>query len=399
MGRDILNRVYFDAAATMPLDRRVFDAMVPLWKEDFGNAGSIHREGEAAKKTLARARKSCADVLHAHADEIVFTSGGTESNNMAIMGAVLYALKKYSGDYSKMHIVTSAIEHVSVLEVCRVLEKRGARVTYVPVNEHGVVEMHEMKSAIVKDTTLVSVMFANNEIGTLQPIAEIAKHIRKVRKQEESGVYPLFHTDAAQAPVWCTLPVLKLGVDFLSIDGHKIYGPKGVGLLFVRRDIEIEPLLFGGMQEGGRRPGTEPLPLIVGLAKALEIAEIERVVSYESMFSLRQYFIQELETKVPQAKLNGDAQNCLPNIVNVSVPGMDSDFLVIALDERGIACASRSACHSNDDSSYVVAALGKGAAAAEGSLRFSMPKEATKKNVDDVVAALQEIVQETVTTK
>lgn len=388
------NRLYFDAAATTPVDERVFAAMEPLFSKMFGNQGSIHAEGVVAKKEVERARKTCADVLHAHSDEIVFTSGGTESNNMAIMGIVAGVLKNNGDDYGKIHIVTSTIEHASVLEVCRMLEEKGARVIYVPVDESGRIVMSEMKKAVTPQTTFVSIMFANNEIGTLQPIAGIAKHIRKVRKERtEKNSYPYFHIDAAQVPLWREVYVEKLGVDLVSIDAHKIYGPKGIGLLYVRRGTQLSPLLLGGAQEGGMRAGTEPVPLIVGLAKALELAEAERVSNIEHMTALRAYFIERLRAVLPDTEFNSSIEGGLPNIVNTSLPGFDSDFLVISLDERGIACASRSACHSNDDSSYVVAALGKGEAVAASSLRFSMLKDATKEDVDRVVSAVVEIMK------
>ncbi|TSC62620.1 MAG: cysteine desulfurase [Parcubacteria group bacterium Gr01-1014_48] len=388
-------RIYFDAAATTPVDGRVFAAMEPLFCNAFGNPGSIHVEGVAAKEMMSRARKTCADVLHAHADEIVFTSGGTESNNMAIMGVTMQALKDHEGDYSKIHVVTSSIEHASVLEVCKELEGRGVRVTYVPVDEDGRIMMDAVKRAVTRETTLVSVMLANNEIGTAQSIADIAKHIRKVRKgNKEAHAYPYFHTDAAQAAMWCDVYVEKLGVDLVSVDGHKIYGPKGVGLLYMRRGTKLFPLLFGGGQEGDMRAGTESVPLVVGLAKALELAESERIQNVSHITGLRTYFLSRLRAELPEAELNGDSAGGMVNIVNISLLDMDSDFLVISLDERGIACASKSACHSNDDSSYVVAAIGKGREAAASSLRFSMLKDAKKKDVDRVVAALVEIVEQ-----
>ena len=395
MEKDADERVYVDAGATTPVGKRVLAAMGPLWQEAFANAGSIHREGVRAKDILRDARATCAKILHAHSDEIIFTSGGTESNNLAIMGTVLHRVREQNDDYSKIHIVTSAIEHASVLEVCREIERRGARVSYVPVDEEGQVLLAEMKKAVTSQTMLVSIMFANNEIGTMQPIREIAKIVRNARKQNGNSSYPYFHTDAAQALTWSVVSVEKLGVDFVSVDGHKIYGPKGVGLLYVRRGIHIAPLFYGGAQEGGMRPGTEPLPLIVGLAKALEIAESEREYSYERMSMLREHFVTRLKSDVPRAEIHG-GENVLRNIVNISVPGIESDVLVIALDERGIACSSRSACHSSDDSSYVIAALGKGIEFASSALRFSFLKTTTREEIDKVVSALAEVVAENV---
>ncbi len=389
--RKARKRVYFDVAATTPVDERVLEVMMPLWSQNFGNAGSIHQEGVAAKKLLSSVRATCAAVLHALPDEIIFTSGGTESNNLAIMGTVMDAFQEHKDDYAKIHIVTSAIEHASVLEVCRELEHRGAHVTYVPVDEQGYVVMDEMKKAITPQTTLVTVMMANNEIGTLQPIKEIAKHIRKIRNEHGGSSYPYFHTDAAQVPVWREVYVEKLGVDLVTIDGHKLFGPKGIGLLYVRRGVHILPLFFGGSQEGGMRPGTEPIPLIVGLAKALEISEHERAVAHEHMCALKDYFVALIRKNVPEAEIHG-GNGALPNIVNISIRGYDSDFLVVSLDERGISCASKSACHASDDSSHVIAALGKGKEAATSALRFSMPKETTKEDIDRVIAALVEVI-------
>jgi len=303
------------------------------------------------------------------------------------------ALKEVSGDYRKIHVVTSAIEHSSVLEVCREIEKRGGRVSYIPVDAHGRILIAELKKQLTPQTTLVSVMLANNEIGTLQPISEIGKAIRKVRKEKHS-LYPYMHVDAAQAPVYVPVHVPQLGIDLLSIDGHKIYGPQGVGLLYMRRGVAIEPRFYGGGQEGGHRSGTEPLALVIGMAEALEIAEDEREKNVRKMRLLHNYFVERLHARLSETVLNGDEKEGLPNIVNVSIPETESDFLVIALDERGIACASRSACHAQDDSSYVVSALKKGREIADGTVRFSMLTTTTKKEIKYVVSMLEEAVAE-----
>lgn len=383
-------RLYFDAAATTPVDPRVFQAMEPFWSIHFGNAGSIHAEGVSAKRALDTARQQVAEILHAHSDEIIFTSGGTESNNLAIFGVVEQA-RDILDSYRKIHMVTTRIEHASVLEACRVIEKRGGRVSYISVDSRGQLVIPELKKAVTDETTLVSVMLANNEIGTVQPILEVAKVIRKIRR-ESRAAYPYLHVDAAQAPVFMQVNVALLGVDLLSIDGHKIYGPKGIGLLYKKRDVLLAPQMYGGKQEGGLRSGTAPLPPIIGFAEALVLAEHECERNSRKMIASRSYFITQLQRYVPQAILNGDLYESLPNVVNVSIPGAESDFLVIALDERGIACASRSACHAQEDSSYVVAALEKSGEIAGSSVRFSMLKNVTKKDIDYVVSMLADVV-------
>jgi len=394
-------RVYLDYAASTPLREEVKVAMEPYWSEHYGNAGAMHAEGMHARRALALARESVANVLRAHPDEVIFTSGGTESNALALLGVIGAYEREHHYDVSGLHIVTTVIEHPSVLQGFRDLEERGARVDYLGTDNRGFVDRAQAKHAITGTTTLVSVMYVNNEIGTVEPIADIAKTVRHARKGADKGGSgtilnsPFFHTDASQAPLYLPLAVDALGVDLLTIDGQKIYGPKGIGALYVRRGTPIQGIFRGGKQERSLRPGTEPIPLIVGLAKALELADKEREETCARLTKLRDYFIDEVLRVIPSAELNGDREKRLPNNVNTSLPGFDNEFLIIALDERGVACASRSACIVGPDGSYVIKALGKDSERAISSVRFSLGKDTTKDDIDHALRALVEVTKNT----
>ncbi len=345
-------------------------------------------------------RRFVASLLSAHPDEIIFTSGGTEGNNLAITGVIAsYKLQATSYKIKIPHIITTNIEHSSVLEVCRYLEKtKQARVTYVPVGANGIVDPKEIKKALKKETILVSVMYANNEIGTIQPIREIAKAIRNFRKSNVKGqmskvAFPLFHIDACQAAQYLDLHVDRLGVDLMTINSGKMYGPKGVGALYVKRSTPIAPILMGGGQEHGLRSGTEAVPQICAFAKAFEIARGMSDSESKRLSALRDFLIGRLQKDFPRATINGDLGARLPNNVNVSFPDFDSELLVIELDAAGIALSSKSACeHDNPDESYVLRAIGatkKGEKT--GSLRISMGRSTTKKDLTLLVSALQKI--------
>ena len=344
--------------------------------------------GVSAKRSIEDARKSISEILFAHPDEIIFTSGGTESDNLAIFGVV--AAAKVSIKHP--HIVTTTIEHAAVLEACRYLEGQGIEVTYVPVESNGIVDPREIKKAIKKTTVLVSVMYANNEIGTIQPIHEIAKEIRHFKKTAGQETYPYFHTDAAQVMNYLPVNVAKLGVDLLSFNGSKIYGPKGIGALYKKRVVSLEPLHFGGDQEYGFRSGTEPVPLVVGVATALRAAEKMKAKESARLAKLRDYFFKTVSKNFPSAIINGDTTLRLPNNVNVSFPGYESDFLVIELDARGIFVSGKSACKSDDgEVSHVIHAIRPDADATEGSVRFSLGRGTAKQDIDFVITSLKEI--------
>lgn len=389
-------RIYLDYAASTPVDRRVKEAMEPYWSLHFGNPGGIHKEGVIAKKAVDDARKSVAESIGAREPEIIFTSGGTEGNNLSIFGLVRQ-LKRKGTPVEKMHFITTSIEHPSVLDIYKELEREGASVSFIGVTEEGVVDLEELKEALQPETVLVSVMHANNEIGTIQPVDEIAKIIRKYRK-DTNGESPLFHVDSSQVPLYLDVSAPNLGVDFMVFDGQKIYGPKGVGALYIKKDLKILSLFYGGKQERCLRPGTENVSLIVGFKEAFVNAVLEREIESARLTKLRDYFIDTLLKKVPQAVLNGSLENRLPNNANFYIPEMDDEWFVLQMDARGIAISTRSACIGGEyKGSYVVAALGKGEEQARSSFRFTMGKQTTKEDMEYVIEMIEEIVKKSST--
>jgi cysteine desulfurase len=404
-----IKRIYMDNAAATPMDKRVEKVMRPFWSKEFGNPSALYKEGVSAKDAVSRARKSIAESLGlsvrrtqtgVHSDEIFFTGSGTESNNLAILGILRCPMSKLgvfetpSSKLEKPHIVTSVIEHPAVLEVCKVLERDGViDVTYVGVNNKGFVDPKEVKKSLKENTILVSIMYANNEIGTVQPVREIAKIIRAWKNQNNSE-YPYFHTDACQAMNYLDMNVLRLGVDLLTINGSKIYGPKGIGVLYVKKRVNIWPVVLGGGQERGLRSGTENVPVVVGFAEAVKITDDIKEKEILRLTELRNYFIKGLLSKIPGSILNGDEINRLPNNINISIPNIDSEQLVIELDAKGVAVSARSACKSRDyQSSYVIMAIGREPLPNEGGVRFSLGRETTKKDIDYVLKILPEIIQ------
>lgn len=395
----VQKRIYLDHAAATPLDPRVHALMEPYWSEKYGNAGAVHAEGREAEAVLEASRKTVADVLHARPHEIIFTSGGTESNALALFGTVKHYELAHGGSVHGLHIVTTAIEHPSILEGFRELKNRGATVDIIGVDARGIVDMDALQRAIQPHTFLVSVMYANNEIGTIQPIARIGKLIQSARAKGASEkkvlpgelAPPYFHTDASQAPLYLPLAVDAFGVDFLTVDAHKIYGPKGSGALYIRTGVPMHPLFRGGKQERGLRPGTPVIPLVAGLAEAMRFAAEERSEEYARMTDLRDYFIQKVLAEIPIAVLNGDRSERLPNNVNISLPGFESEYVLIALDSAGIAASARSACIDRGAGSYVVAALARDADQVKSALRFSLGKTTTREDIDRTVAALAKI--------
>ena len=380
-------RIYLDNAAATPLDPAVKREIFVCEDKIFGNASSLHKSGLSAKNLIDKSRNLVAKVLNAGTDEIIFTGSGTEANNLATLG-IARALKKYG-----KHIVTTSIEHHSVLNACKKLSKEGFKITYVGVDKNGIVNPDDIKKAVRKDTVLVSVAYANNEIGTIQPIQQIAKAIRNFRKNNKPGAnekLPVFHSDACQAAGYMDLNVQKLGIDLLSLNGSKIYGPKGVGCLFVKRGINIEPIMFGGSQERGLRPGTESPPLIVGFAKALELADKNREKESGRLVKLRDYAVSKMLAEIPGSSLNGDAKERLPNNINISFEDVDGEMLVFALDKKGIEVSTGAACTTSETGpSHVLKAIGKKSG---DNLRVTLGRFNAKKDVDYLIKVLPAVV-------
>ena len=375
-----MRRIYLDNAATTAVSPEVLEAMLPYFTQVSGNASSIHGYGREAKRAIENARRQVMRALNAAApQEIYFTSGGTESDNWAIKGAALAI--------GKGHIVTTAIEHHAVLHTCQWLEKRGYAVTYLPVDEYGRVTAAQVEAALREDTILVSVMAANNEVGTLQPIAEIGALCRA------RGV--LFHTDAVQAAGAIPLDVQAMKIDLLSLSGHKLHGPKGAGVLYVRKGVKIETLLHGGAQERGFRAGTENVPAIVGLGKAVELAQEHLAQNAAQVMRLRDKLISGLMERVPGAKLNGHPTERLPNNVNISFDRVEGEALLLRLDLVGVAGSSGSACTSGAiDPSHVLLALGLTPSQANGALRLTLSTDTTEEEIDAVLDILPPIVED-----
>lgn len=380
--------IYLDHAAATPLDPRVLEAMQPLFAHDFGNPSSFHTLGVRAKDAVSDAREMIASLLRAHADEILFTSGGTESNNLAISGV----LKRWQGS-GVPHVITSAIEHHAVLEPLIAMErKKEIMLTILGVDRTGMVSVEALANAFTPETALVSIMTANNEIGTIQPIAEIGREILKWRKAQ-SSVYPYLHTDACQATGFLDLDVEKSHADLLTLNGSKMYGPKGVGALYVRRGIKLQPFFVGGSQERNVRPGTENVPGIVGLAKAFELAQADRERESERLTVLRDKLALGL-LSIPKTILNGHPIDRLPNSVNISFIDIEGEAAVLYLDAEGIMASTGSACASTSlDPSHVILATGLSYEAAHGSIRFTLGHSTTEADIDKVIAVMPGIVQ------
>ena len=377
--------IYMDHAGTTPLDTRVLKAMMPYFSQHFGNPSSIHSVGQGARRALDEAREKVAVVLGCRSSEVVFTSGGTESDNTALKGAAI-ALQQTGN-----HIITSAIEHHAVLHTCQYLETQGFDVTYLPVDEYGMVEPESVARAITPQTILISIMYANNEIGTIQPIAEIAQMAKEQARVMERTL--VVHTDAVQAAGFLDLNVRRLGVDMLSLSAHKLYGPKGAGVLYVRRGTPFLPQQLGGGQERERRSGTENIPLIVGTASALEIAETEREQNGEHCQVLRDAIIRRVQVEISNALLNGHPTERLANNVNFSFEGVDGEPILLGLDMAGIAASSGSACSSGSlEPSHVLLALGQSAELARGSLRLTVGRYNTMEDVDHLFSVLVDLV-------
>lgn len=377
--------IYLDHAATTPVRPEVYAAMLPYFSERFGNPSSLYGLAQEARDAVAESRERVVSVLNCRTSEVVFTGNGTESNNTALKGVAL-AMRSQG-----RHIITSAIEHHAVLHPLEQLEKDGFEVTVLPVDEHGRVSPEALAHAVRKDTVLVSIMLANNEVGTTQDVAEISSLARA--KSAELGGDIKVHTDAAQAAGKMPLDVRTLGVDLLSLTGHKIYAPKGVGVLFVKRGTPLEPLLSGGGQERQRRSGTENVPYIVAMGVAMELAEAEREEFVTRTSRVRDIIDSGIIEQLPDTKLNGHKTQRLPNITNLSFPGVQGEPVLLGLDFKEMAASSGSACSSASvEPSHVLMAMGLSEELAVGSVRISLGRESTEAEAHAVVAAIPEIV-------
>lgn len=378
-------RIYLDYASLTPIDPRVIREMKRYSSSAFANPSSLYKEGVSAKKALEEGRKKVADFIHAHSDEIVFTSGGTESNALALEGAGRAA--RHSG-IERPHLIISSVEHSSIIEVADMLEKHGCEVTRLAVDHSGTISLDELKRSIKPNTFMVSIMAVNNEVGTIQPIREIAKVVRQSRSVNSR--YPLFHTDAAQA-LFEDIDMEKAGIDLLTMDSSKVYGPRGMGALYVKRGTPIEPIIYGGGQEMGMRSGTENMPGIMGFAKALEIAGMEKGKGKKGETAeLKELLIQGLKEVRSDVSVNGGNGNVSPHILNVSIPGIDNEFFVLRLDARGIACSMKSSCLRDEDESYVLKAIG---ADSKTSVRFSFGRWTKRGDIRAALSSIREILE------
>ncbi|MCI9261975.1 cysteine desulfurase NifS [uncultured Adlercreutzia sp.] len=371
-----MKQIYLDHASTTPVRPEVVEAMMPFFTEEFGNPSSIYPLGQEASDAVAEARETLAGVIGAKPREIFFTSGGTESDNWALKGFARANAAKGK------HIITSAIEHHAVLHTCEALEREGFEVTYLPVDEHGLVSVEDFKAALRPDTILASIMFANNEIGVIEPIAELAA------AAHEAGV--TFHTDAVQAFGHEPIDVDDMGIDMLSASSHKIYGPKGVGLLYVRKGVKLQNLIDGGQQERGKRGSTENVPGIVGFAKAAELAMADLAPEHDRQLALRDHAIKRILAEIPSAKLNGSWESRLANNVNFSFEFIEGEGMLLQLAARGICVSSGSACTSGSlDPSHVLLAIGLPHEIAHGSLRMTIGRDTTQEDVNFAVDSLK----------
>jgi cysteine desulfurase len=374
-----MQRIYLDHAATTPTRPEVMEAMLPYFTDAFGNASSIYSYGQEARRAVEEARTKVAGLIGARGEEIIFTSGGTEADNHALKGVA------YANERKGNHIITTSIEHHAVMEVCKFLGRRGFKITYLPVDEYGLVDPDDVKRAITGKTILISVMHANNQVGTIEPVEEIGEIAR------EAGV--CFHTDAVQTLGHIPVNVDKLKVDLLAISAHKLYGPKGVGVLYVRKGTKLIPLMHGGEQEKRRRAGTENVPAIVGLGKAVELAGQEMGKEAERLAYLRDKLIKGLVEKIDHIRLNGHPTIRLPNNVNVSVDFVEGESMLLNLDLEGVCASTGSACSSASlEPSHVLLALGLPAEQAHCSLRFTLGRENTDADVERVLEVLPGIV-------
>ncbi len=381
-----IRRVYLDYASTTPIDADV-EKVMKRFESHFYNASSIYTEGVESKKAISDARKKIASILNVQSEEIIFTATGTEANNLALLGV----FNAYKGKKAP-HVITSAIEHSSILETCKEIERLGGEVTYIQPEKNGIIDPQKIKAALRDSTILVSIMYVNNEIGTIQSVGAIG---RIVKEKRGDGKYPYFHTDASQGANYLPVHIGHLGANLVTLDSIKIYGPRGIGMLCVRKTVMISPIVFGGGQERGLRAGTENTSAIVGFAHALKLAEELREPEGERLFEFQEYLQTEIKKKFPNVIIHGEESPRLPNIVNICLPGLDSEFAVIKLDKEGIMASSASACQSNAKENYsqTVEALPEiGEQCKRSSLRFSMGRGTERHDVERLMVVLDKIL-------
>ena len=380
-----MKEVYLDYASTTPVLPEVIEAMGPFWSEKFGNASSLHSWGREARIAVEESRKTVAEILNCTPKEIIFTGTTTTSDNLAILG-ILGDLRNLR---EKTHLITSQIEHHAVLDTFKYLEKQGFEVTYLSVDKYGMVNLEELEKATRPETKLVSVIYANNEMGTIQPIEEIAVRVKNKSKSI------LVHTDAAAVAEYLDLDVQKLGVDLMSLGSHKFGGPKGVGILYVKKGTPISPITFGGHHENGLWPGTEAVPLVVGMTKALELSMKNQVLSVKGVTELRDKLTRGVLEKVPETILTGHPEKRLPDIASFVFKGVEGEAILLRLDAEGIAVSSGSACTSGDlKPSHVLLAMGIPQEEAHGSIRFSLGRGTTEEEIDYVLEKLPKIIND-----
>ncbi len=379
---DSHKEVYLDYAANAPIDKEVFSYMKPFFSMSFGNPSSLHMRGRRSRKAIEDARTSIAQIIGARPEEIIFTGSGTEANNMAIAG-VARAYKDKGN-----HIIISNIEHKSNLEAVHALEREGFSVSILPVNSKGIIDVDECIRLITDSTILISVMMVNNEIGTIQPIADLSSKIKRYHTS-----LPLFHVDACQAITTLPVNVGVLNVDLMTLNSSKVYGPNGVGLLYKKTGVKIEPLIRGGGQEDNLRAGTESVPLIVGFARALSLTNEKRESEYKRLKILQEYLRFELKKKIPQVLFNGDQVYCVPSVIHITVPHIEGESMLMMLDSHGICVSTGSACSATDlRPSYVLTAIGQNPELIHGSLRISMGRFTTKKEIDYFLEKFPKVV-------
>jgi len=385
-----MKKIYLDYAASTPVDKKVLNEMMPYFSEKFGNPSSVHQFGQEVMEAVDKARSQVADFLHCSTSEVIFTSGATESNNLTIKGVIK------ATQIENPHIITSAIEHHCVLNSCETAQKdKIADISFIKVNKEGIIDPENIKNAIRKDTILVSIMYGNNEVGTIQPIAEIGKMIKEINKDREndklSKIY--FHTDAVQAINYLNCNVELLGVDLLSLSGHKIHGPKGIGVLYVKRGTKIRSTQQGGEQEYNLRAGTHNVPGIVGIGKAISLIS-ENKEKINEIKKLRDHMINEILKNIPDSRLNGSKEFRLPHNINFSFKGVEGESLLMMLDQEGIAVSTGSACSSASLApSHVLSAMGISPEIAHASIRFTLGKDTTKEDIDHTLKVLAEKVK------
>lgn len=378
-------KIYLDNSATTALHPDILKEMEPYFSKIYGNPSSFHQFGKESKEALNQARSKIASLINASPEEIIFTSCGTESDNLAIFG-VLNANSK------KGHIITCKIEHHAVLYTCKHLESLGYYITYIDVDENGFVSVEDIKNSIKEDTVLISIMHANNEVGTIEPIEEISKLLKEINKNRQNKIY--FHTDAVQSAGKIPLDVEKLGIDLLSMTAHKFHGPKGVGVLYIKKGTAVKPIMFGGHHENGLRPGTENVPYAVGMAKALEIAVLEMEAHTKHILKLKEKLKEGLLNKIPEIIINGSTAKAVPNILNVSFKYIEGESLLAMMDMHGIAASTGSACATGEEAvSHVLAAMNLEPLAAQGTIRFSFSYQNTEEEIDYVLEVLPKIVE------